>query len=98
MQAWALDRLHLAVDTPQILGSDEGACRVAALLLPKGEALHEHQAAESTVLFLTRGLLLIGTGAGERTIASPSLIRFEPGEERQVRAVIECQVVLCCFR
>jgi quercetin dioxygenase-like cupin family protein len=94
MRAWALDRLCLAVDAPQILGSDTDACRVVALLLPKGDALQEHQAHEGAVLFLTRGLLLIGADAGERTVPSPSLIRFEPGECHQVRAVTECQLLL----
>jgi quercetin dioxygenase-like cupin family protein len=98
MQAWGLDRLCLAVDAPQILGSDKDLCRVVALLLPQGDTLREHQTGEVTVLFLTRGLLLISSSAGERTIASPSLIRFEPGECHEVRAVIECQVVLCCLR
>lgn len=97
MQAWALDRLDLSVDAPQILGSEEDACTVVALLLPRGKTLQEHQIAESTVVFLTRGLLLINTGAGERTVSSPSLIRFERGDCHKVRAVIECQLVLCLY-
>jgi quercetin dioxygenase-like cupin family protein len=95
MQAWALDRLQLAIDAPQILGSDKDACCVVALLLPVGDTLQEHQVHEGAVVFLTRGLLLISAEVGERTVSSPSLICFEPGERHHLRAVIECQLVLC---
>jgi hypothetical protein len=71
---------------------------VIALLLRQGDVLREHEGAESTILVLTRGLLQIKGGGGERTVSSPSLIRLEAGECHGVQAVIECQLVLWVIR
>jgi quercetin dioxygenase-like cupin family protein len=95
VQVWELDRLRVAAHQPQILRSDENANRVIALLLPQGEALQEHQVHEHALVFLLRGELLVSAGASERTLSAPSLIHFAPGERHEVRAISECQLVLC---
>ncbi len=95
VQSWELDRLRVAAHQPQILRSDNEANRVIALLLPQGEALQEHQVHEHALVFVTRGQLLVSAGASERTLSAPSLIYFEPGERHEVRAISECQLVLC---
>ncbi len=95
VQVWELDRLRVAAHHPQILRSDEDANRVIALLLPQGEALQEHQVHEHALVFVLRGELLVSAGASERTLSAPSLIHFDPGERHEVRAISECQLVLC---
>ena len=95
MQFWELDRLRVAAHQPQILRSDDGANRVIALLLPQGECLQEHEVREHALVFVTRGQLLVSAGASERTLSAPSLIHFDPGERHEVRAISECQLVLC---
>jgi quercetin dioxygenase-like cupin family protein len=95
MQIWELDSLHVAAHHPQILRSDEGAARVIALLLPQGECLQEHQVHEHAFVFVLGGELLVSAGAGERSLSAPSLIHFEPAERHEVRAISECQLVLC---
>ena len=95
MQSWELDRLRVAAHQPQILRSDNDANRVIALLLPQGECLQEHQVHEHALVFVTRGQLLVSAGASERTLSAPSLIHFNPAERHEVRAISECQLVLC---
>jgi quercetin dioxygenase-like cupin family protein len=95
MQVWELDRLRVAAHQPQILRSDDGANRVIALLLPQGERLQEHQVHEHALVFVLRGELLVSAGATERSLSAASLIHFGPGERHEVRAVSECQLVLC---
>jgi quercetin dioxygenase-like cupin family protein len=95
MQIWELDRLRVAAHHPQILRSDEGANRVIALLLPQGECLQEHQVHEHALVFVLRGELLVSAGASERSLTAPSLIHFDPAERHEVRAISECQLVLC---
>jgi quercetin dioxygenase-like cupin family protein len=80
---------------PQILRSDEDANRVIVLLLPQGEALQEHQVHEHALVFVLCGELLISTSADERAWSAPSLIHFDPGERHEVRAISECQLILC---
>jgi quercetin dioxygenase-like cupin family protein len=79
----------------QILRSDAGANRVIALLLPQGEVLQEHQVREHALVFVLRGELLVSAGASERSLAAPSLLHFDPAERHEVRAVSECQLVIC---
>ena len=50
---------------------------------------------EHAIVFVTRGQLLVSAGASERTLSAPSLIHFDPGERHEVRAISECQLVLC---
>jgi quercetin dioxygenase-like cupin family protein len=95
MQIWELDRLRVAAHHPQILRSDEGASRVIALLLPQGECLQEHQVHEHALVFVLRGELLVSAGASERSLSAPSLIHFGPTERHEMRAISECQLVLC---
>jgi quercetin dioxygenase-like cupin family protein len=95
MQFWELDRLRVAAHNQQILRSDEQANRVIALLLPQGESLLEHQVHEHALVFVIRGELLVSAGASERTRAAPSLIHFDPAERHEVRAISECQLILC---
>ena len=95
VQVWELDRLRVAAHHPQILRSDEDANRVIALLLPKDEVLQEHQVHEHALVFVLRGELLVSAGANERTLSAPSLIHFDPGERHEVRAISECELVLC---
>jgi quercetin dioxygenase-like cupin family protein len=95
MQSWELDRLRVTAHQPQILRSDDDANRVIALLLPQGECLQEHQVHEHALVFVTRGQLLVSAGATELTLSAPSLIHFNPGERHEVRAISECQLVLC---
>jgi len=87
--------LRVAAHQPQILRSDDDANRVIVLLLPQGECLQEHQVHEHALVFLVRGKLLVSAGASERTLSAPSLIHFDPGESHEVRAISECQLVLC---
>jgi quercetin dioxygenase-like cupin family protein len=95
VQSWELDRLRIAAHHPQILRSDDDANRVIALLLPQGELLQEHQVHEHALVFVLRGELLVSAGASERALSAPSLIHFNPGERHEVRAITECQLVLC---
>jgi quercetin dioxygenase-like cupin family protein len=95
VQSWELDRLRIAAHQPQVLRSDDGANRLIALLLPQGESLQEHQVHEHALVFITRGQLLVSAGASERTLSAPSLIHFHPAERHEVRAISECQLVLC---
>jgi quercetin dioxygenase-like cupin family protein len=95
VQVWELDRLRVAAHQPQILRSDNDANRVIALLLPQGEALQEHQVHEHALVFVLRGELLVSAGADERSLSAPSLIHFDPAERHEVRAISECQIVLC---
>jgi quercetin dioxygenase-like cupin family protein len=95
VQVWELDRLRVAARQPQILRSDEDANRVIALLLAQGEALQEHQVHEHALVFVLRGELLVSAGGGERSLSAPSLIHFDPAERHEVRAISECQLVIC---
>jgi quercetin dioxygenase-like cupin family protein len=95
VQVWELDHLHVAAHHPQILRSDDDANRVIALLLPQGESLQEHQVHEHALVFVVRGELLVSAGASERTLSAPSLIHFDARERHEVRAISECQIVLC---
>jgi len=95
VQVWELDRLRVAAHHPQILRSDDDANRVIALLLPQGEALQEHQVHEHALMFVLRGELLVSAAASERSLSAPSLIHFAPGERHEVRAISECQLILC---
>lgn len=95
VQSWELDRLRIAAHHPQILRSDDDANRVIVLLLPQGELLQEHQVHEHALVFVLRGELLVSAGASERALSAPSLIHFNPGERHEVRAITECQLVLC---
>ena len=95
VQSWELDRLRIAAHQPQILRSDDDANRVIALLLPQGELLQEHQVHEHALVFILRGELLVSAGVSERALSAPSLIHFNPGERHEVRAITECQLVLC---
>ncbi len=95
VQVWELDRLRVAARHPQILRSDDDANRVIALLLPQGEVLQEHQVHEHALVFVLRGELLVSAAASERTLPAPSLIHFAPGERHEVRAISECQLILC---
>jgi quercetin dioxygenase-like cupin family protein len=95
VQFWELDRLRVAAHQPQILRSDDHANRVIALLLPQGECLQEHQVHEHALVFVLRGELLVSAGADERTLSAPGLAHFEPGERHEVRAIKECELVLC---
>ncbi len=95
VQVWELDRLRVAARQPQILRSDEDANRVIALLLAQGETLQEHQVHEHALVFVLRGELLVSAGAGERSLSAPSLIHFDPAERHEVRAISECQLVIC---
>jgi hypothetical protein len=97
MQSWQLDRLRLQANEPQILESGEDGSRVVALLLPAGEVLQEHLLHEYALVFIIRGLLLVDTGASERRLSSPTLIRFETGERSEICAITECQLILCLF-
>jgi hypothetical protein len=97
MQSWQLDRLRLQANEPQILESGEDGSRVVALLLPGGEVLQEHLLHEYALVFIIRGLLLVGTGASERRLSSSTLIRFEAGEHSEACAITECQLILCSF-
>jgi hypothetical protein len=97
MQFWQLDRLRLEANEPQILESGDDGYRVVALLLPQGEVLQEHRLHEYALVFVNRGLLLVGDGASERRLSSPTLIRFDPGECSEACAITECQLVLCLF-
>jgi quercetin dioxygenase-like cupin family protein len=95
VEFWELDRLRVAAHHPTILRSDDDANRVIALLLPQGESLQEHQVHEHALVFVIRGELLVSAGASERTLSAPSLIHFEPSERHEVRAISECEIVLC---
>jgi quercetin dioxygenase-like cupin family protein len=95
VQVWELDRLRVAAHQPQVLRSDHDANRVIALLLPQGEALQEHQVHEHALVFVLRGELLVSAGASERSLSAPSLIHFDPAERHEVRAISECQLVIC---
>jgi quercetin dioxygenase-like cupin family protein len=95
MQFWELDRLGVAARRPQILRSDDDANRVIALLLPQGESLQEHQVHEHALVFVVRGKLLVTAGTVEQAVPAPGLIHFEPGERHEVRAISECELVLC---
>jgi hypothetical protein len=97
MQSWQLDCLRLQTNQPQILESGEDGYRVVALLLPGGEVLQEHRLHEYALVFIIRGLLLVGTGTSERRLPSPTLIRFETGEHSEICAITECQLVLFLF-
>lgn len=97
MQSWQLDRLRLQANEPQILESHEDGYRVVALLLPQGEVLQEHLLHEYALVFIIRGLLFVGTGASERRLSSPALIRFETGERSEACAITECQLILYLF-
>ena len=95
MEAWDLDRLGVAPHQPRVLRSDDGANRVIALLLPEGEALQEHQVHEHALVFVVRGALHVSAQATERVLSAPGLIQFEPGERHEVRAISECELILC---
>lgn len=95
MQVWELDRLRVAAHQPQTLRSGASASRVVVLLLPQGECLDEQEAREDALVFVLRGEVLVSAGATERALSAPSLIHFDPGERHEVRAVSECQLVLC---
>jgi quercetin dioxygenase-like cupin family protein len=95
VRLWELDRLRVAAHQPQILRSDDGANRVIALRLPQGECLQEHEVREHALVFVTRGQLLVSAGTSEQTLSAPSLIHFDPGERHEVRAISECQLILC---
>jgi quercetin dioxygenase-like cupin family protein len=95
VQFWELAHLRVQAHQPQILRSDDDANRVIALLLPEGESLQEHQVHEHALVFVVRGELLVSAGADEQTLAAPSLIHFDPAERHEVRALSECELVLC---
>jgi 5-deoxy-D-glucuronate isomerase len=97
MQSWELGRLSIAAaHDPEILCSEHGVNRVLAILLAQGECLQEHhEIHEPALIFVTRGLVLANAGSRERRLPSPSLLYLEEGEQYDVRAITECQMVLC---
>ena len=95
MQVWELDRLEVAPRRPQILRSDDDANRIVALLLPEGESLKEHQVHEHALVFLVKGSVHVSSGSAERTLQAPGLIHFAPAERHEVRALSDCDLILC---
>ena len=94
MQFWELDRKPLGAHQPAVFHDEgDGICLIA-VRLPRGESLQGHHAHEHALVFLTRGLVRLGTGSNERMLSSPSLIHFAPGEQHDISALNECHLVL----
>jgi len=95
VQVWQLDQLGEEPHHPQVLRSDGGANRVIALRLPAGEALQEHQVHEHALVFLLQGRMLLLADGAETPLSAPRLMHFAPAERHEVRALDECQLILC---
>jgi quercetin dioxygenase-like cupin family protein len=94
MEIWALEELAAEPHQPRVLRSDDGAARVIALTLPRGELLQDHQVHEHAWVVLISGELIVRGGDEQRTIAPGALAHFDPAERHEVEAVLDARMVL----
>jgi quercetin dioxygenase-like cupin family protein len=94
MEIWKLEKLSAEPHRPQVLRSDDGATRVIALTLPKGEQLQEHQVHEHALLLVVSGELALRGGNSEHALTPGSLVHFDPAERHEVEATTETRLVL----
>lgn len=94
MDIWALAELTAEPHQPRVLRSDDGAARVIALALPRGELLQEHEVHEHAWVVLVSGELIVRGGGEQRTIQPGALAHFDPAERREVEALQDARMVL----
>jgi quercetin dioxygenase-like cupin family protein len=86
MEVWELTGLSPQRGHPEVLRSDDGAARVIAMMLEAGDVLAEHQVHEHAWLSVLDGTLAVTSGSETRDVGRGSLLHFDPGERREVRA------------
>jgi|SRR5947209_1620399 len=86
MDVWELSALSPQPGHPEVLRSDDGAARVIAIVLTEGDHLAEHQVHEHAWLSVLDGTLEVTSGSQKREVGRGSLMHFDPGERREVRA------------
>lgn len=86
MDVWELPALSPERGQPEVLRSDDGAARVIAIMLSAGDVLAEHQVHEHAWLAVLDGRLEVTSGPEAREVGQGSLLHFDPGERREVRA------------
>jgi quercetin dioxygenase-like cupin family protein len=93
MDVWELSALSPERGHPEVLRSDDGAARVIALMLPEGDLLSEHQVHEHAWLSVLDGTLKVTSGSDAREVGRGSLLHFDPGERREVRAQSDARLL-----
>jgi len=94
MDLWDLTSIDVAPRKPVVLHSDEGAARVVAINLPRGEELQDHEVHEHAWLHVQRGTIEVtADGSVQRAVAG-TLVHWRPGERHAVRGVEDALLVL----
>jgi quercetin dioxygenase-like cupin family protein len=93
MDVWELSALSPERGHPEVLRSDNGAARVIAIMLPEGEHLAEHQVHEHAWLSVLDGTLEVTSGSETREVGRGSLMHFDPGERRELRAQSDVRIL-----
>jgi quercetin dioxygenase-like cupin family protein len=93
MDVWELARLSPERGHPEVLRSDDGVARVIALMLPEGDQLAEHQVHEHAWLSVLDGALEVTSGSEVREAGRGSLLHFDPGERRELRAKTDTRML-----
>ena len=88
MQHWDLTEPNVGDRTgPRVLFSTPEA-RGVIVALAQGEELGDHQVRERALIHVFSGSLSCTSGVDTATCAEGTLILFEPGEPRSVRALL----------
>ncbi len=93
MDVWEIARLAPAPSRPEVLRSDDGVARVIALALLAGDRLQDHQVHEHTWMSVLDGTLEISSGSQVRELGRGSLLHFDPGERREIRAKSDARIL-----
>ena len=94
-----MDRWHLpSIDVtgkrePRVLFSTP-ECRAVVIDLQAGESMGEHSVHERAIAQVVAGTVAIASTGSEAECGAGSLVTFEPGERRTVRAIEPAKLLL----
>jgi len=94
MDLWDLTSIDVQPRKPVVLHSDEGAARVVAINLPRGEELQEHEVHEHAWLHVHRGEVEVTVEGSVQRAGAGALVHWTPGERHAVRSVEDALLVL----
>ena len=94
MNLWDLEALDVEPHQPVVLQSDEGAARVIAINLPRGEELGEHEVHEHAWLHVHRGTVQLTDDDGNSSQAGAGGLAYWAPHERHTVAAVEDALVL----
>ncbi len=93
MDVWQLAGLSPEPSKPEVLRSDDGVARVIAMTLPQDDQLQEHEVHEHTWMSVLDGTVEISSGSEVQELGRGSLLHFDPGERRQIRAKTDARII-----